>query len=221
MNVFEMIKALEKMGFKVNARRRSDGGWIITKINDMSFTGAKGNQYARNVLGVELSQARIEQTHFNVTKYIQGSEKPKDVIDEELNKELKKVQRIWRKNKVGARITKRKLRWHIKEGGRREASEYLKKMTRYGQGYAYYENVENLAKYIEDIARGHVTDDGELQEASYKTAEFVRSKADTFKEEWISRVYSFWYEVRDRREKGVPSIQVVPQAIQSTYAVVG
>ena len=210
-----MIKALEKMGFKVDARRRSDGGWIITKINDMSFTGAKGNQYARNVLGVELSQARIEQTHFNVVKYIQGSKKPKDVIDEELNKELRKVQRIWRKNKVGARITKRKLRWHIKEGGRREASEYLKKMTRYGQGYAYYENVENLAKYIEDMALS--ISDKELAEATKKTAAFIRSKADTFKEEWISRVYSFWYEVRETGFNGL----AVSKAIQSTYAIVG
>ena len=221
MNVFKMIQELEKMGFKVNARRRTDGGWIITKINDMSFSGASGNQYARQVLGVELSQARIEQTSFNVSKYIKGFKKPKDQIDEELIKELRKVQRIWRKNKVGARITKRKLRWHLKEGGRGEAREYLQKITRYGQGFAYAENVEYLAKYIEDIALGYITDDKELQEASYKTANFIRTKMDSFKEEWISRVYSYWYEVREVREKGLPSKSIVPQAITHTYALIG
>lgn len=215
MNVFEMIKQLEKMGFKVNARRRTDGGWIITKINDMSFSGASGNQYARQVLGVELSQARIEQTHFNVSKYIAGSKKPKDQIDEEMNKELRKVQRLWRKNKVGARITKRKLRWHLKEGGRAEARDYLQKMTRYGKGFAYAENVEYLAKYVEDVAKG--IQDKELKEATIKTANFIRSKIDTFKEEWINRVYSFWYEVIETGYSG----QVVSKAIMNTYSTIG
>ena len=62
MNIRAIIQELERLGFKVDARRRVDGGWIITKINDMTFTGAKGNQYAREILGIELSQARIEQT---------------------------------------------------------------------------------------------------------------------------------------------------------------
>ena len=157
----------------------------------------------------------------HVEKYIKGAKKPKDQIDETLNKSLKKVQRQWRKKKVQARITKKKLRWHIKEGGRREAEEYLKKMSRYGQGYAYEDNVIYLAKYVEDIARGYITDDSELQDAAYKTAAFIRSRAETFKEKWINEVYSFWYEVRDHREKGVPSIQIGPQAIQATYALIG
>lgn len=214
MNVFEMIKQLEKMGFKVNARRRTDGGWIITKINDMSFSGASGNQYARQVLGVELSQARIEQTHFNVSKYIAGSKKPKDQIDEELNKELRKVQRIWRKNKVSARITKRKLRWHLKEGGRMEAKEYLTKMTRYGQGLAYEENVEYLAKYVEDVAKG--VSNKEYQDKVLQVANLIRSRIETFKEEWINPVYSYWYEVVNTGY----SINVLMQAYNKTINLI-
>ena len=209
MNVAKMIKELEKMGFKVDSRRRTDGGWIITKINDMSFSGAGGNQYAREVLGVELSQARIEQTHFNVVKYIKGK-KAKGTIDEEMTKELRKVQRIWRKNKVGARVTKKKLRWHLKEGGRREAMDYLKKMSRYGQGYAYTENVLYLAKYIEDIANGCPS---KYQSKVRQVAEAVRSKIDTFKEAWISEIYSFWYEVIGSNYYEA----VIERAINSTY----
>lgn len=213
MNVKTMIKELEKMGFKVDARKRTDGGWIITKINGMSFSGASGNQYARQVLGVQLSQARIEQTHFNVEKYIKGAKKAKNKIDEEMNKELKKVQRLWRKRKVNARITKQKLRWHLKEGGRREAMDYLKKMTRYGQGYAYEENVLYLAKYIEDVALGCP--------ASYRNkvmevAALVRSKIDTFKEEWIHKTYSYWYEVIITKYKE----EIINKAIESTYALI-
>ena len=192
MNVREMINQLEKMGFKVKAHKRADGGWIIRKINDMTFTGASGNAYARQVLGIELSQARIEQTKYNVEKYIKGAKKPKDQIDEALNKSLKKVQRQWRKKKVQARITKKKLRWHLKEGGRQEAEAYLKKMSRYGEGYAYEENVEYLAQYIEDIAKGIINND-KLQDDVYALAEYIRSKAGTFKEEWIPKCYEYAY----------------------------
>lgn len=192
MNVREMINQLEKMGFKVKAHKRADGGWIIRKINDMTFTGASGNAYARQVLGIELSQARIEQTKYNVEKYIKGAKKPKDQIDEALNKSLKKVQRQWRKKKVQARITKKKLRWHLKEGGRQEAEAYLQKMSRYGEGYAYEENVEYLAQYIEDIAKGIINND-KLQNDVNALAQYIRSKKDTFKEEWIAKCYEYAY----------------------------
>lgn len=191
MKVEEMIKALEELGFKVSARKRTDGGMIISKINNMTFTGAKGNQYARQVLGVELSQARIEQTHFNVQKYIAGAKK-KTTLDEEMKGKLRKVQRLWRKKGVKGRITAKKVKWHISEHGRKEAMENLEKMTRYGSGYAYYENVEYLAKYIEDIARGILNND-KLQDDLFALAEYIRSKADTFKEEWIAKCYEFAY----------------------------
>lgn len=192
MNIREMITQLEKMGFKVKAHKRADGGWIIRKINDMSFTGASGNAYARQVLGIELSQARIEQTKYNVEKYIKGAKKPKDQIDESLVKSLRKVQRLWRKNKVQGKITKKKLRWHLREGGRQEAEAYLSKMSRYGEGYAYEENVEYLAQYIEDIAKGILNND-KLQDDVNALAEYIRSKKDTFKEEWIAKCYEYAY----------------------------
>ena len=217
MNVREMINQLEKMGFKVKAHKRADGGWIIKKINDMTFTGASGNAYARQVLGVELSQARIEQTKYNVEKYIKGTKKPKDQIDEALNKSLKKVQRQWRKKKVQARITKKKLRWHLKEGGRQEAEAYLQKMGRYGEGYAYEENVKYLAQYVRDIAKGMESTDKELADATRKVADFIESKIATFKEEWISPVYEYWYAVRESGFNGL----VCSQAIMSTYAKIG
>ena len=215
MNVGQMIKELQKMGFKVDARRRTDGGWIITKINDMTFSGASGNQYARQVLGVELSQARIEQVHFNVTKYIKGSKKPKDSLDEELVKKLRKVQRVWRKQKVNARITKSKLRWHLSQEGRAAAEKYLERMTRYGKGFAYEENVMYLAKYIEDSAK--VVGDNQLKNTTLNIANEVRARAATFKEAWISEIYSWWYEVNESAQQtGIADNNIVAQAIYKT-----
>lgn len=193
MKVEEMIKALEEMGFKVSARKRTDGGMIISKINNMTFTGAKGNQYARQVLGVELSQARIEQTHFNVQKYIAGAKK-KTTLDEEMKGKLRKVQRLWRRKGVKGRITAKKVKWHIEHEGRQSAEANLEKMTRYGSGYAYYENVEYLAQYIEDIARGILNNDS-LQDEVYRVADYIRSKAETFKEEWIGKCYEYAYAI--------------------------
>ena len=212
MTTKEMIDELRKLGYEVQSRKRSDGGYIITKINGMTFTGAKGNTYARSVLGVELSSARAEQLSFNVQKYIKGTKKPKDKLSEELNKELRSVQRAWRKKGIKARITKKKLRWHLKQGGEKEAREYLQKMRRYGSGYAYEENVIYLAQYIRNVAKK--VNDKELQEATYKTADYIESKKDVFREEWISDIYAYWYEVVSTHYDN----NVVALAIQKTYS---
>ena len=194
ISIEKMIKELEAMGFKVNARRRTDGSMIITKINDMSFSGASGNQYARQVLGVELSQAKIEQVHFNVQKYISVGKghKAKGKVDETLMRQLKSVQQKWRRNQVQGRITKKKLRWHLKQGGRKEAEAYLKKMSRYGSGYAYEENVRYLATYISNVALGCPS---KWKDKVLKVSEHILTHIDTFKESWIHDIYSYWYEV--------------------------
>lgn len=214
MSVKDMISRLESLGFSVKARQRKDGGYIITSINGQKFTGAKGNTYARSLLGEELSQARQEQLSFNVNKYIQGAKK-KATLDDEMKKELRKVQRLWRKRKVKARITAKKVKEHIAEEGREAAFRYLQRQTRYGEGYAYEENVEYLAEYVENVALG--ISDKEYKEATKKVADFIRSKMSLFKEEWIAKVYGYWYEVIRNNYDG----NIVAKAIMSTYALIG
>jgi len=194
MNTKEIINELRKLGIEVEARKRTDGGWIITKIDNMTFTAAKGNAQARKILGVELSQARIEQTAANVSKYIK-----KDPLSKDIQKNIKKVQRTWKKNKVGgkAKVTTKKVRRHIKEHGEAETKEYLRKMSRYGEGYAYEENIEYLAQYTEDIARVYEDRGSSMAEKFYQLADYIREKAATFKEDWIGRVYQCLYTVRD------------------------
>ena len=210
-----MIRQLEALGFKVTARRRSDGGMIIKQINNMTFTGSRGNQYARKVLGVELSQARIEQTSYNVQKFIKGQKKSQ-ALDEDMKRQLKKVQRQWRKKGVQRQITAKKVKQHIKESGKQEAKEYLTKMTRYGQGLAYEENVEWLAKYIEDLARGYLVDD-DVQNQLFDLAEYIRSISERFKEDWIEKVYRAMYDILEDSfnvQKAKERIAYVYQLIQ-------
>ena len=78
--------------------------------------------------------------------------------------------------------------------GRRAAMENLEKMSRYGEGLAYLENVEYLAQYWEDIARGFLINDT-IQDRIYAVAEKIRAKAETFKESWIHQLYSLGYQI--------------------------
>ena len=218
MTMKDIIEELKKLGMNVEARKRSDGGYIITKINGMTFSGAKGNAYARQVLGVQLSQARIEQVNYNVNKYIKSSKKSK-TLDEDMKKKLRKVQREWRDNKVGgqAKITAKKVKRHLKENGREETEEYLRKMSRYGKGYAYEENVEYLAQYIEDMAKGIDLTNEEYANKFYELAEYIRSKAAFFKEEWIQKIYRTLYSVF---ELGFDD-STLEAALTTIYSIIG
>ena len=196
MNVKDIVEELRKMGIKVEARKRTDGGYVITKINGVSYSGAKGNQAAREMLGISLSEARIKQVNYNVDKYIKKQKKVK-TLDEDMKKKLCKVQRTWKKNKVGgeAHVTARKVKWYVKEHGQEAAKEYLEKMERYGSGLAYEENIEYLAQYIEDIARGLELTNQKYADKFYQLAEYIRSKMSSFKEDWINRIYQVLYTI--------------------------
>ena len=219
MKTIEMINELRKRGYQVEARRRTDGGWIITRINNRKFSGAKGNQEARELLGVSLSSKRAEQVQYNVEKYIKGAKKPKEKVNEEMSKELRRIQRIWRKKNVQAKLTKRKLRWHIQEEGQEAARRYLQRMERYGKGYAYEENVYGLAQYIEDTIP--VIKDKELAAATQSLADEIKSKVDSFKEEWISKLYPFWYAVNESAQAtGMADNEIVIMAIMKTTTTI-
>ena len=115
------------------------------------------------------------------------------------------------------KITAKKVKQHIKESGREEAKQYLEKQARYGKGFAYKENVLYLSDYIRGVAKGMEQHDKELAEASRKIADRVESKIESFREEWISDVYSYWYEVIESRYDG----NVCAQAIMKTIAKIG
>jgi len=150
MTLLQVVKQYVAEGHKVGYRVRSDGGIIITSVDGMKFTKVgEGNRYLRTVTGANLSAARMEQTKYNVAKFIKldkskGQKKASskgDTVD--LKKLTKKVQREWRKNAtVGeGKVTIRKVRWYAKEHGEAYARDYLERRMKYSQGWAYEENV--------------------------------------------------------------------------------
>lgn len=212
MNTLELIKALRLQGHKVSARKRTDGGWIITKIDRTKYKGAEGNMRARDLLGISYSKKRLEQARYNVSQYIRGKKKQR-TLDERIKAELRKVQRIWRKNKIKGRITALNVKRHIKEFGKEEALKYLQRQTRYGQGYAYDKNVEYLAQYIEDIAMS-VEDD--VKNDAITLAMYIRGMTNAFKEKWINMIYSLFYEVRNASFDSA----VTREAIRRAYELI-
>lgn len=211
MQLKDIVKQLQEDGFIIEFKTRSDGGLLITKINGVSFKGASGNIRARQIAGVPLSQAQIQQRAFNVKAYIRNYKHPKDKFDEDLKAKVKRVQRIWRKHKVNGTITMRKAREHFRREGRTGVIDYLNKMERYGTGYAYYENVRWLSQYAHNVAEG-LASYNEMQ-ASKKYEElsdYIMQIAETFREAWINPVYSYLYAVRDSNYNGHFALNILP-----------
>ena len=192
MTTKEMITALRLKGYRVKARQRTDGGWLITKINGKRYSAAEGNQKARDILGVSQSRARMEQQQYNVQKYIRGKKKI-PTLDDEIKKELRRVQREWRKHNVKARITSAHVKSHIKESGRLGALEYLKRRRRYGQGFAYAENVYAVTNYIHNVCKSLKSVD--LIDQIEDLVNTMNENADSIRFETLTKIHDMWYDL--------------------------
>ena len=94
MKTLELIEELQKRGYSVTYTKRKDGGYRITRINGVAFSGSTGNTEARRILGVELSARRSRQLQrIRTPKGKWGHQKKK-----QLPKELKKKFLIVYKN---------------------------------------------------------------------------------------------------------------------------
>lgn len=200
--LIEIIKELRDMGYHVSARKRTDGGYIITEINGEKYTGAHGNTRARTIVGASLSEEQATQLSFNVKKYIKGQKKVRDTLDDEMIKELRKTQRAWTKARKQSgfdigRITKRKLRYRLKTEGRSGALVYLKRMRRHAEGFAYPENVMYLLKRMKRARpRIHKSNKSVWEDLITK----IDSITENFLEKWIAPIYDMIYDIEEADE---------------------
>ena len=190
--MIDIVHELESAGHRVQYRVRSDGGIIVKSLDGQVFHDlTSGNKVARSmVVGGELPMAQLQQRQFNINKYIklkEGETKKVGDIDSEMLKKLRRVQRIRRKygRLNEGKISKKKLRWYVKEYGEERAWEYLETRERYYQGYAYRENVEFLAQAVERMGMEEPSKRGEVD----ALARYIREHADTFREDWIAPCY--------------------------------
>lgn len=207
MTMREIASTLQTLGSEVKYRVRKDGGIRITYINGQSYTGSTGNAVARMMVGQKISEARQRQLAKIQTPKGKFGHKKLDPIPEDVKKEIRRMQRVFKKKGAKAGIpTIRKYRANVKLYGKAEANRLLKQASRYGQGLAYEENVEHLAQRI--AKDGSMLDSSALLEC----AENVRSASFKFKEVWIQKCYGWLY---DMEMKGSPSPSEVAQMINN------
>lgn len=217
MKMSQIIEELRQLGYKVTARKRVDGGYLITSINGSKFSASHGNTFARSLIGTkaDLSSARQNQISYNINKYIKGYKKPKDKFDDALKMRVKEIQRQFRKYnvKTKGRVTMRKARYYFKSEGREATIRYLDRLERYAQGYAYPENVEYLAQYEERVALS--VNDTDAKSQLEEQSNYIRG-LQYFKEEWISKIYELLYSITNANYDGA----FAEQKVQEIYSII-
>lgn len=213
MTIKELAELLAKQGHQINMRKRTDGGYIISRIDNIQYKGASGNIAARKIAGVSLSSARAYQLErIRPPKRIAPIKRKKAELPEDLVKQLKKVQREWRKthSDIGGTISKRGLRYQYETYGYESTKASLDKSMRYSQGYAYFENVQWLiSRWEEALSKAP---DSDQQHIRY-IIELIQSHMLSFKEEWFQSLY---YEGYYPYVQGQISIEVARQIYENT-----
>ena len=139
-----MQKKLQGLGYSVSLIFRKEGGARITKINAESFKGSAGNVRAREILGVELSEAQTR--HLKRIKQKKGTfgKKRVEPLDPELIRLQNKINRGFKEIGQSARVTRKKIRYRLENEGYEETKKYLERVLRYTKDYAYDESIEAL-----------------------------------------------------------------------------
>ena len=173
---------------------RKDGGYVITRIDGQRFSGKSGNIRARAMTGQALSQGRsVQLARIRLPKGKKAEKK--EPLPETLVKELRKVQREWRKKHPDIRGTASmsNVRYYYKTYGEEMAMASLDKNFRYAQGLAYIDNVNFLLDRIRnDLAK----DDSSEMQAVY---DLIQRNALSVKEEWMQRLH---YDCLQEWEEG-------------------
>lgn len=196
MTMLEIVRQLQTQGHEVDFYMRKDGGILIKKIDGERFpTGASGNARARQIVGANISEARIAQLKYATRA--RGVKKPS--LDDEIAKEFARVKKKWNKafkakggkpHPAGYFGWKR-IAYSIEKYGKEETLRRIRQAENYASGIAYAKNVEQLAVYIKDLASK--TQSQEL----LKLADDLITNAYTIKEEWIAPAYQELYKIND------------------------
>ena len=204
MKNIQIVQELRAKGYKIKYRVRTDGGIIVTKINNIKFKDlTSGNKYIRELSGRPLTTPQQAQRTYNIKKFIELKPDQKKATakydSEELRKLTREVQRSWNKHKVksNGRVTIRRVRWINENKGEEEAKFYLEKRKLYTEGIAYDENVEFIADEVRSLGKGTTmaqdfNDLGDKLETKKGIAQEVRD---------LQKIHDVYY---DAREKKIP-----------------
>lgn len=191
----EIVSELRALGHEVKTYQRMDTqgrkrGVIIRSIDGVYYTGSKGNEVARNLVGATLSQYQqetLEKLNKKPSK-LAPSKRRLDPIDEEVKRRLRRIQREYRKRGREYGIpTLKKYRYHLKMEGKEKADRLLSQAEKYVKGIAYEENIEAFIKRLQ-LANDKLG--GKLTEI----IDMIKDKdKETFKEETLEKLMESYY----------------------------
>ncbi len=191
--MMQIVQELIAGGHQVDFYIRKDGGILIRSIDGERFSGAKGNARAREMVGQEISIARVKQLKFALRQRKQSKKKLPDAVEEAFQKTKKKWNKAFHSKKgiphPAGYFPKKKIKYIYEKYGEEEAMRRINEADRYASGIAYSKNVEHLAGFILDA--GNMYNSQEL----IKLAEDVLANAYAIKEEYIYPAYQKLYEL--------------------------
>lgn len=209
MKLINIIKELKKLGHSVAYTHRKDGGYVIRRIDGISYAGKLGNQVARNLVGVKLSTAReVQLKRIRTPKGKRAVKRAK--LPDILLKKLKRIQRLWRKEHptIQGTASLRNVRYYYETYGEEKTILELEKSYRYAQGYAYIENVKWLIQRIDiDLSKNYNKEMKDVRDLIY-------SKMMVFREEWFSTIYyEAVYPWEQNKMSGEESARIIRNTI--------
>lgn len=186
-----IIKDLRKEGHTIRYENRKGGGLLIKSIDRVKFSGYEGNEIARQIKGVNLTirqQSHIE----NITpqKGVWGQTRKGVELPKALQSKLRRVQRIWRKSQPNTteKVTKANVLYNLRTYGAEETMRRLNQRERYGQGYAYFENIDALKERVNRFGSFPIR---------LSNLQIVLDKIDSkrliFKDKWIEEINNIIY----------------------------
>lgn len=189
MTLRESVKELQKRGINITYYERKDGGIVVTSINGTKYRGKTGNKVVRFMMNQELSSRRASQLS-RITRQRNWSS-PRIESTEDMNRQLKRVQRLWRKEGIRGTISKRNLKIMIQERGFEGAKTYLIEMERHARGLAYNSQIDGLiARMEQDLVNIH---DENEQSLIQSVIDKLKANRDNISFEDVTRIYDELY----------------------------
>ena len=194
--MIEIVRDLQSKGHIVQFYVRKDGGILIRQIDSERFTGASGNARARQIAGVELSEARSKQL-----KYATRSRKGiRNIPDDAVREEYRRVKKLWNKafkSKAGkphpaGYFGWKRIQYAYKNYGREEALRRISEAEKYASGIAYSKNVQILAGFIRSAGASYRSDE------LLQLANDIEANAYLIRDEWIKPAYDRLYDLNKR-----------------------
>lgn len=196
MKLLDIVKGLANQGYIITYRVRKDGGILITTVNGERFTGARGNAFVRDLVGIKLSEARVKQLEsIKPKKNTTPQMRKKAVIEDDIKKQIQRVnRRLKRKGLTAGHVTITQFRKNIQMFGEKEARRLLGQAEKYTRGEAYVENIKWYKDRLDSLINW-LGGDSDLEEISELIQNIIDNDGAGLQDSTLNNMYDALYDL--------------------------